>query len=119
MLSLSHTHSHSNTIPVGKYTWTYRRSELDSVTKKRDLPVLLVHGLGSSSYSYRESLALLGGEGYDAVAPDVIGSGDSDKPSDFPCTEEAYVKALDEFIAAIGFEKPFALVVQVRMGQGL
>ena len=59
-------------------------------------------------------MGLLGSEGYDAIAPDWIGHGDSDKPeSGFDYSAESYIKAMDQFISAVGVKKPYALVVHV------
>ena len=64
--------------------------------------------------SLRNTLGLLGGEGYDAVAPDWIGHGDSDKPEGgFNYSESAYKKALGLFVASLAIKEPFALVVHV------
>lgn len=70
----------------------------------------------------RNTLGLLGGDGYRAFAPDWPGHGDSDKPAPgaFSYSEEAYLGALRAFVDAVGINKPFALVVQVRQcGLGL
>lgn len=102
-----------NTVKAGGFTWAYRTAEPDASKAKGDAPeVLLLHGIGSSSYSYRNTVGLLGGEGYRAYAPDWLGHGDSDKPSGFPYTEAAFLEGLEAFIAAVGIKKPFALVVQ-------
>jgi len=72
----------------------------------------------NNPHSYRNTLALLGGAGIAAVAPDWIGHGDSAKPqkSKFDYTEAAYVAALGAFVEAINLQKPLALVVQVGVG---
>ncbi len=49
-------------------------------------PILLVHGNMESSYTYRKMIPPLVKAGYRCVAPDLLGFGRSDKPSD----EEAY-----------------------------
>ena len=74
--------------------------------------MLLLHGLGSSSYSFRQTLTLLEAEGVDAIAPDWIGHGFSSMPDPFDCTEASYHKALSAFIGSLGLDKePYALVV--------
>ncbi len=65
-------------------------------------------------FSKRNTLSLLGGDGYDAIAPDWIGHGSSDKPADFDCSEESYKAGLGDFISAMGINKPIALIVHVR-----
>ncbi|MDE2489651.1 MAG: alpha/beta hydrolase [Elusimicrobia bacterium] len=48
----------------------------------RGEPVVLLHGLGASSYSWRYALPALAGR-YEVFAPDLPGFGRSDKPWDF------------------------------------
>ena len=113
-------------LEAGGLRWAYRRAEVDAaaaaaaVAAGDALPdVLLLHGLGSSSYSFRRTLALLGAAGVNAVAPDWPGHGDSAKPAPggggggaFDYSEAAFVAALDAFVAAADLRKPLALVVQ-------
>eukprot|EP00775_Hariotina_reticulata_P012653 gene12653-12780_t len=103
------------TVDAGGVAWAYRKStpaKETADTAKRE--VLLLHGLGSSSYSYRSTLAMLEEAGFQAYAPDWPGHGSSSKPSSssFDYSQEAYINALDAFVEAIGIKKPFALVVQ-------
>ncbi len=69
---------------------------------------------------FRNTLGLLGSEGYDAIAPDWVGHGDSSKEGPgFDCSEEAYKKALGGFIDGLGLGKPpMALIVHVGSGAG-
>lgn len=55
--------------------WAYRKSSGDSEKQ----PVLLLHGIGSNSYQYRDLMRLLSLSGHDCYAPDWIGHGSSDK----------------------------------------
>lgn len=63
----------------------------------------------------RNTLGLLGADGYVGYAPDWLGHGDSQKPStsQFDYSEEAFIKQLDAFVEAVGIKQPFALIVQV------
>jgi len=45
-------------------------------------PVLLMHGEPSWSFLYRKMIPIITEAGYRAVAPDLVGFGRSDKPSD-------------------------------------
>ncbi len=45
----------------------------------------MLHGLGSSSYCWRGSMALLGEAGFECVAPDWPGHGASDKVRQIGC----------------------------------
>jgi haloalkane dehalogenase len=51
---------------------------VDEGPKNRN-PILLLHGEPSWSYLYRHMIPLCAGEGYRAIAPDLIGFGKSDK----------------------------------------
>ncbi|PNW85621.1 hypothetical protein CHLRE_03g195200v5 [Chlamydomonas reinhardtii] len=101
-----------NTAKAGGLNWAYREAQPDPSKASADKPdVLLLHGLGSSSYCYRNTMGLIGGEGYRCIAPDWPGHGDTDKPGSFGYSEEAYISGLGQFVDAVGIKKPFALVV--------
>jgi pimeloyl-ACP methyl ester carboxylesterase len=63
-------------VEAGGLKWAYRKSSGDDSSKQ---PVLLLHGIGSNSYQYRDLMRLLSLSGYDCYAPDWIGHGASDK----------------------------------------
>lgn len=101
-------------VEAGGYTWAYRREEANpDLTNPVMLPVLCLHGIGSSSYGYRNMLRLLSQEGHEAVAVDWLGHGYSSKPtSGFDYSADSFVAALSDFVAAIGWDKrPFVLMV--------
>ena len=81
------------------------------------LPVLLLHGLPSQSYSWRNIMPALATQGTRAIAPDWIGYGFSAKPErrEFAYTPDAFITALAEFIKALEIER-FSLVVQGFLG---
>jgi pimeloyl-ACP methyl ester carboxylesterase len=81
-------------------------------------PVVLLHGFPESSHSWRHQLPALAGAGYHAVAPDLRGYGDSDRPA----AVDAYaaprlVGDVAGLIAALGHES--AHVVGHDWGGGL
>ena len=63
-------------------------------------PLLLVHGLQTSSYSWRYNLERLG-QAARVIAPDLVGSGLSDHPADFGYTPERMADFLDALRAAL------------------
>jgi haloalkane dehalogenase len=65
-------------------------------------PVLLVHGFPQSSYMWRDLLPGVAAAGRRAIAPDLVGYGDS--PPDRPATWERHVEALERFRAGLGLE---------------
>jgi pimeloyl-ACP methyl ester carboxylesterase len=102
-------------ITVNGLEWFYREAE--PIGQSDLLPVVLLHGIVSQSYSFRNILPGLAAQGTRAIAPDWIGYGFSGKPEkqDFAYTPDAFIKALDEFIQAIEIER-FSLVVQGFLG---
>ncbi|MEH2459280.1 alpha/beta fold hydrolase [Nostoc sp.] len=102
-------------INVDSLEWFYRES---LPIGRTDLaPVLLLHGLVSQSYSWRNIIPALANQGTRAIAPDWIGYGFSAKPEkrDFAYTPDAFITALEEFIKALELEH-FSLVVQGFLG---
>ncbi|MBH8577858.1 alpha/beta fold hydrolase [Nostocaceae cyanobacterium CENA369] len=102
-------------ITVDSLEWFYRESS--PIGRTDLLPVVLLHGLVSQSYSWRNILPALANQGTRAIAPDWIGSGSSAKPEkrDFAYTPDAYITALEGFIKALEIER-FSLVVQGFLG---
>lgn len=61
--------------------------------------VLMLHGQPSWSYLYRKMIPILAGAGYRVIAPDHIGMGRSDKPTDVSIHHyEQHVAWMKEFI---------------------
>lgn len=102
-------------ITVNSLEWFYRESE--PVGRTDLLPVLLLHGIVSQSYSWRNIIPALASQGTRAIAPDWIGYGYSAKPEkrDFPYTPDTFVTALEGFVKALELER-FSLVVQGFLG---
>jgi pimeloyl-ACP methyl ester carboxylesterase len=102
-------------IKVGSLEWFYRESS--PIGRTDLLPVLLLHGLPSQSYTWRKIMPALASQGTRAIAPDWIGFGFSAKPErrEFAYTPDAFITALAEFIKALEIER-FSLVVQGFLG---
>ena len=104
-----------NKIKVGSLEWFYRESL--PIGRSDLLPVLLLHGLPSQSYSWRNIMPALATQGTRAIAPDWIGYGFSSKPEkrDFAYTPDAFITALEALTKALELER-FSLVVQGFLG---
>lgn len=64
-------------------------------------PVLLMHGEPSWSYLYRHMIPALAASGHRAVAPDLVGFGKSDKPSEqADYSYERHVKWMSDWLLA-------------------
>ncbi len=102
-------------IKIGSLEWFYRESQ--PIGRSDLLPVVLLHGLVSQSYSWRNIMPALAKQGTRAVAPDWIGFGFSAKPEkhEFAYTPDAFITALAGFVKALELER-FSLVVQGFLG---
>lgn len=95
----------SKRIEVGTLNWCYR--EAKPMNSNERTPVILLHGLVSQGYSWRNVLPSLAEQGFAAIAPDWIGCGYSSMPDrrDFAYTPDAFMSALEALITQFGFEK--------------
>ena len=102
-------------IKVGPLEWFYRLAE--PIGRTDLLPVLLLHGLPSHSYSWRKIMPAMSAQGTRVIAPDWIGYGLSAKPEqrEFSYTPDAFITAFTEFVKALELER-FSLVVQGFLG---
>lgn len=102
-------------VPIGNLEWFYREATPSQPNDKP--PVLLLHGLVSQSYSWRDILPELANQGFRAIAPDWIGFGYSSwaEPRDFAYTPNAFVEALGALIQQLELQR-FSLVVQGFLG---
>ncbi|HEY9847814.1 MAG TPA: alpha/beta fold hydrolase [Leptolyngbyaceae cyanobacterium] len=102
-------------IEIGVLKWYYR--EAKPIGRSDRLPVVLLHGLPSQSFTWTEVMPALTEKGYTCIAPDWIGFGNSSKPDkkEFAYTPDAFVEAFAAFIQALQLEK-FSLVVQGFLG---
>ena len=72
-------------------------------------PILLLHGVPTSSYLWRRLLPRLARFGR-AVAPDHYGFGRSDKPAEADYSVLGYVRYLEGFTAALGLDRLHLIV---------
>ncbi|MGC1306681.1 MAG: alpha/beta fold hydrolase [Phormidesmis sp.] len=100
---------------AGGLRWFYR--EALPMNDRGKPPVVLLHGIVSQGYSWRNVMEPLANAGFWALAPDWIGHGYSSKPdkSEFAYTPEAFLAALEKWLAVMEIER-FSLVVQGFLG---
>jgi haloalkane dehalogenase len=106
------------TLTVEGLEWFYRQVEPE---KPREFsPILLLHGLPSHSYGWRNLMPSLGDNGFRAIAPDWLGSGSSAKPDkrDFAYTPDSFIKALSQLIDHLDSlkEGKISVIVQGFLG---
>jgi 4,5:9,10-diseco-3-hydroxy-5,9,17-trioxoandrosta-1(10),2-diene-4-oate hydrolase len=99
-------------IPVGRYCTLrsgLRVHYTEAGTPGRGKPTILcLHGggPGASGYSnYKKNLPHFAAHGYHALAPDLLGFGLSDKPTDIDYTSVLHVGAMHELVTALGIER--------------
>ncbi|WP_031294003.1 alpha/beta fold hydrolase [Leptolyngbya sp. Heron Island J] len=102
-------------VQIGDLQWVYRELVPDNPNDKP--PVLMLHGLVSQSYSWREVMPALAAQGFRSIAPDWIGHGSSSKPDkrQFAYDPTTYLNALSEYIDTLELSR-FSLVVQGFLG---
>jgi pimeloyl-ACP methyl ester carboxylesterase len=82
-----------------------------------DVPIVLVHGFGASSFSWRENLNPIGDAGFTVYAPDMRGFGLSDKGWDKSMSQDAQADRLKAFMDAQGIDRP--VLAGNSMGGGI
>lgn len=88
--------------PYEKSTVEVDGNEIAYVDVGEGQPVVFLHGNPTSSYIWRNVIPYVSG-GYRAIAPDLIGMGDSAKP-DIAYTFADHARHIDGFIEALGLE---------------
>jgi pimeloyl-ACP methyl ester carboxylesterase len=82
-----------------------------------EVPIVLVHGFGASSFSWRNNLDPIGEAGFTVYAPDLRGFGLSDKGWDKTMTQDAQADRLKTFLDAQGIDR--AVLAGNSMGGGI
>ena len=82
-----------------------------------DVPIVLVHGFGASSVSWRENLNPIADAGFTVYAPDMRGFGLSDKGWDKSMSQDAQADRLKAFMDAQGIDR--AVLAGNSMGGGI
>ena len=82
-----------------------------------DVPIVLVHGFGASSFSWRENLNPIAEAGFTVYAPDMRGFGLSDKGWDKSMSQDAQADRLKAFLDAQGIDR--AVLAGNSMGGGI
>ena len=73
------------------------------VDEGEGIPLLLVHGIGQSLYTWRNSISFFAGNGYRVIAPDLAGFGYSAHPNIYYTVDEQAI-VLRAFLKALGIK---------------
>jgi pimeloyl-ACP methyl ester carboxylesterase len=90
--------------PVQKHRARISGGELAYTDDGEGPAVVLIHGFPQSSFVWRDLAPLLSSR-FRVIVPDMLGSGDSDKPSDVPLGLVAQAGYLRELLAGLGVER--------------
>ncbi len=82
-----------------------------------NVPIVLVHGFGASSFSWRNNLHSIAEAGFTVYAPDMRGFGLSDKGWDQSMSQDAQADRLKAFLDAQGIDR--AVLAGNSMGGGI
>lgn len=82
-----------------------------------DVPIVLVHGFGASSFSWRNNLNPIADAGFTVYAPDMRGFGLSDKGWDKTMSQDAQADRLKAFLDAVRIDR--AVLAGNSMGGGI
>ncbi len=82
-----------------------------------DVPIVLVHGFGASSFSWRNNLNPIADAGFTVYAPDMRGFGLSDKGWDKSMSQDAQADRLKAFLDVMRIDR--AVLAGNSMGGGI
>lgn len=80
-------------------------------------PVVLLHGLGTSSFLWRDVAPRLAADGYSAYALDLLGHGESDRPLEADYSIAAQATCVERVLSSLRL--PSAALVGIDMGGGV
>ena len=96
-----HEYGQSDAVELEMDSAPFGRLRIHYRTLGRGEPLLLIHGLMTSSYSWRYVMGRLANE-YQIIAPDLPGAGRSDQPADRSYHPERLAEWIGEFQRAVG-----------------
>ena len=84
---------------------------INYVIRGQGRPVILIHGIAASLHDWGYLIPVLNQAGYQAIALDLLGHGDSDKPDDPAAYDfETQYAYLEDWIAGLNLDQPPLLI---------
>lgn len=85
--------------------------KLNYVVDGEGPPVILIHGISASVADWSRLMPLLVSNGYQAIAVDLLGHGDSSKPNDAgKYTASSVYSALEQWVDSLDIDPPYYLI---------
>ncbi len=89
-----------------KTFWPWDKGRIHYIERgKGQHHVVLLHGFGANTFTWKNQIDLLSQEGFHVWAIDFLGFGLSDKPLDIEYSVELYRNQIEDFIEAKGIQK--------------
>ncbi len=94
----------------GKTFWSWEKGRIHYIEKgEGENHVVLLHGFGANTYTWKNQIDLLAQEGFHVWAIDFLGFGLSDKPLELEYSIDLYRKQIEDFLKAKGIQKTHLL----------
>ena len=90
--------------PFAHHTLQLQSGQMHYVDEGNGEPIVFVHGTPTWSFVWRQQIKPLS-RNYRCIAPDHLGFGLSDKPTNFSYTPEAHAQNLEQLIEHLGLKK--------------
>lgn len=103
-------------LSLGKRRVRVSAGDIAYLRRGQGPPVLLLHGIPSSSYLWRDLIDPLA-EHFDVLAPDLVGYGDSDKRLDADLSVAAQARYMVAFMESLGIHR--AAIIGHDIGGGI
>jgi pimeloyl-ACP methyl ester carboxylesterase len=98
-----------------KTFWPWEKGRIHYVEKGQgERHVVLLHGFGANTFTWKNQIDLLSQEGFHVWAIDFLGFGFSDKPTEIEYSIDLYREQIGDFLEAKGIQK--AHVIANSMG---
>lgn len=89
-----------------KTFWSWEKGRIHYIESgKGEQHVVLLHGFGANTFTWKNQIDLLSQEGFHVWAIDFLGFGLSDKPLETEYSIELYRKQIEDFLEAKGIQK--------------
>ncbi|HSX11751.1 MAG TPA: alpha/beta fold hydrolase [Chlamydiales bacterium] len=106
MCGCSHYYAKDQKIQSNQTFWPWEKGRIHYIERgEGPHHVVLLHGFGANTFTWKNQIDLLSQEGFHVWAIDFLGFGFSDKPSAMEYSVELYRQQVEDFLEAKGIQK--------------